>query len=217
MTAKRGAKDAGRSTYHHGDLRAALVDAALVLLAETRRWDFSLREVARRAGVSHNAPYAHFADKRDLLAAVATAGYETLRARMLAAQAEARDAGEALDAIGVAYLRFGTENSAHYRLMFGPTLLASDEATPAEVIEAAAASRGVLSDVVRRGAEDGIFAIAPNDPAAITAAVLAAWSLVHGLTLLYIDGLATLETPLGIEQLAEKVASIFMHGLARQE
>src|SRR5271167_3875727 len=70
-------------TYHHGDLRRSLIDAALALVTEEQDWTFSLREVARRAGVSHNAPYNHFADKRELLAAVAVAGFEALRAKML--------------------------------------------------------------------------------------------------------------------------------------
>ena len=64
--------------YHHGDLRRAIVKAALEILKETRSLDFSLRELARRAGVSHNAPYKHFADKRELLAAVSAAGFEML-------------------------------------------------------------------------------------------------------------------------------------------
>ena len=67
----------------------------------------------------------------------------------------------------------------------------------------------------RKGIENGSFKVAQNDPVALAAAVLAAWSLVHGLTLLYIDGLATLETSLGIEQLAGMVSETFMHGLAR--
>jgi AcrR family transcriptional regulator len=211
----RGRKSRARRPYHHGDLRRALLDAGLALLAETQRWDFSLREVARRAGVSHNAPYFHFADKRGLLAAIATAGYETLKGRMLAASKDLSKADEALDAIGIAYLHFGTENPAHYRLMFGPTLQALDGGPPAEVVEAAAASRGVLKDVMRRGIEDGSFKITQNDPVALAGAVLAAWSLVHGLTLLYIDGLATLETSLGIERLAGMVSETFMHGLAK--
>ena len=68
---------------------------------------------------------------------------------------------------------------------------------------------------MRRGTEDGSFKIAQNDPVALAAAVLAAWSLVHGLTLLYVDGLATLETSLSIEQLAGMVSETFMRGLAR--
>src|SRR5271170_7712030 len=70
--------------YHHGDLRRALIDAAVSLVAEEQDWSFSLREVARRAGVSHNAPYNHFPEKRDLLGAVAAAGFEALRERMRA-------------------------------------------------------------------------------------------------------------------------------------
>src|SRR5277367_6555328 len=72
--------------YHHGHLAAALIDAALALLDETQDWAFSLREVARRAGVSHNAPYKHFPEKRDLLAAVAARGFEALAERMAAAR-----------------------------------------------------------------------------------------------------------------------------------
>ena len=68
--------------YHHGDLRRAIVKAALEILRETQSLEFSLRELARRAGVSHNAPYKHFADKRELLAAVSAAGFETLTKRM---------------------------------------------------------------------------------------------------------------------------------------
>ena len=62
--------------YHHGDLRHALIDAAMALVTEEQDWTFSLREVARRAGVSHNAPYNHFGEKQDLLIAVAGAGFE---------------------------------------------------------------------------------------------------------------------------------------------
>src|ERR1700758_1340225 len=68
--------------YHHGDLRRAIVRAALEILSETQSAEFSLRELARRAGVSHNAPYKHFADKRELLAAVSTAGFGVLDERM---------------------------------------------------------------------------------------------------------------------------------------
>src|SRR6476659_7948607 len=75
-------KDANERPYHHGDWRRAIVTAALEVLGETQSLEFSLRELARRAGVSHNAPYKHFADKRELLAAVSTAGFELLTKRM---------------------------------------------------------------------------------------------------------------------------------------
>ena len=108
--------------YHHGDLRRVLIDTALQLVTEEQDWTFSLREVARRAGVSHHAPYNHFPEKQDLLGAVAVVGFERLRDGMLSAMAGI-DAPEALvDVIGRTYVRLGLENPALYRLMFGPAL-----------------------------------------------------------------------------------------------
>lgn len=69
----------GDASYHHGDLRRALIDTALAMVTEEGAWNFTLREVARRAGVSHTAPYNHFEDKAALLAEVAALGFEALR------------------------------------------------------------------------------------------------------------------------------------------
>jgi AcrR family transcriptional regulator len=206
-----------RKSYHHGDLRRALVKAAVSLLTKTQRWDFSLREVARCAGVSHNAPYSHFASKRDLLAAVAAKGHEILRARALTALRGKTKPADALKAISTAYLRFGTGNPAQYRLMFGPTLQGEDAGLPSEVIHAFASTGTVWREVLKRGSEDGIFKTAQNDPAALEMAAIGAWSLVHGLTMLYIDGLATLETAQTIDSLAEEVIAMFMHGIVKRE
>ncbi len=176
--------------YHHGDLRRALVDAALALVTEEQNWGFSLREVTRRAGVSHNAPYNHFADKRDLLAAVAAVGFEALRAHLAAATADAPSPEAALLAIGTTYVRFGMDNPAHYRLMFGPTLTVAEGGLPVMVAEAAAAAKAVLGETILRGAQAGSFAASPANQAELNLAALSAWSLVHGLTMLAIDGLA---------------------------
>ena len=89
-------RTASTDTYHHGDLRRALIQAALELAAEEKDWNFSLREVARRAGVSHNAPYNHFAHKRDLLDAAAAAGQDLLRSELTAAVAKIADPRAAL-------------------------------------------------------------------------------------------------------------------------
>ena len=202
-----------RKSYHHGDLRRALVKAAVSLLTKTQRWDFSLREVARCAGVSHNAPYSHFADKRQLLAAVAAKGYEMLKARTLTAVRGKTKPADALKALAIAYLRFGTGNPAQYRLMFGPTFQGQDAGLPTEVIHAFASAEAVARGVLKRGSEDRTFNIPQNDLAALETAVIAAWSLVHGLTMLYIDGLATLETAQTIDGLAEKVVTMFLYGL----
>ena len=185
---------ASEDRYHHGDLRQGLIAAALSLLTEEQDWGFSLREVARRAGVSHNAPYNHFPSKQDLLAAVAAAGYDLLRARMLAAQAQAATSEAALKAVGVAYVRFGAENPAHYRLMFGSAFAPGKSGPPPLLCAAAAAAKGLLRDIIRKGAENGSFAVAATDAEALDMAVLSAWSLVHGLTMLLLDGLAGPET-----------------------
>ena len=205
-----------RKSYHHGDLRRALVTSAVSLLTKTQRWDFSLREVARCAGVSHNAPYSHFADKRQLLAAVAAKGYEILKARTLTALRGKTKPADALKAISIAYLRFGTGNPAQYRLMFGPTLQGQDAGLPAEVIHAFDSALAVCREALKRGSEDGTFKIPQNDPAALELVVIALWSLVHGLTMLYIEGLATLETARTIDSLAEEVGAMFMYGLVKQ-
>lgn len=202
--------------YHHGDLRQTLVSAALNLLTEEQNWDFSLREVARRAGVSHNAPYNHFQSKQDLLAAVAAAGFDKLRAEMQEAAAPVQTSAAALKAIGVAYVRFGVENPAHYRLMFGAVLATAKDCPPPVVEESAAAAKGLLRSVIRQGVEDGSFALSPD---ALETGVLAAWALVHGLTMLLLDGLAeTAPLPASSsEQIAAQVSQLLLDGLTNSQ
>src|SRR5271165_3369914 len=117
--------------YHHGDLRRAIVRAALEILTETQTLEFSLRELARRAGVSHNAPYKHFADKRELLAAVSAGGFEALTKRMAREIAGQNNARALLLAMLRAYVRQGVENPALYRLMFGGYLSGPLDERPA--------------------------------------------------------------------------------------
>ncbi len=169
------------NSYHHGDLRRALIDTALAMVTEEGAWNFTLREVARRAGVSHAAPYNHFEDKSALLAEVAALGFQSLREALeAAAREQPRSARQALACVGAAYVRFGVEHPAHYRLMFG-TELADKERYPA-LQEASDAAFGVLTGVLERGQASGqVRRDTVRDQA------LAAWSLVHGLTTLLID------------------------------
>lgn len=171
--------------YHHGDLRRALLDSAGSILRETQKWDFSLREVARRAGVSHAAPYRHFKDKEALLAAVGIAGFDALRAHSGNAVAGALTPLEALRQLGAAYIDFGSQNPALYRLMFGRDL-ATEQSSP-ELREAMNGARVALRTILVAGAQARVFAINADDDNALLAAVVAAWSLVHGFTLLSID------------------------------
>jgi AcrR family transcriptional regulator len=212
--ARESQRPAAPDGYHHGDLRRALIDSALALVAKEQNWAFSLREVARHAGVSHNAPYNHFADKRELLAAVAAAGLEALRGRILDAISNIDAADKALIRTGVVYVKFGLENPAHYRLMFSSELSAGTLARPPMVVEAGLRTREVLESIIRRGVRDGIFATALNRNDELQAAVLTAWSAVHGLTMLSIDGLPAVPRKI-LDQIAEKLARIVCHGLMR--
>jgi AcrR family transcriptional regulator len=167
--------------YHHGDLRRALIDTALSMVTEEGAWDFTLREVARRTGVSHMAPYNHFEDKAALLAEVAALGFESLRNTMeVAARGQTRSTRKALAGTSVAYVRFGVEHPAHYRLMFGAEL--ADKARYPSLQIASDATFAVLTAVLERGQAAGqVRRELVRDQA------LTAWSLVHGLTTLIID------------------------------
>ncbi len=160
--------------YHHGELRRALVGAALGLLAEDGADAVSLRAVARRAGVSAMAPYRHYPDKEALLAAVAVQGFGGLCAVLRTAD-DAAPTGQALVEQAVAYVRYALENPALFRLMFGPKRLG----THPELTAAGEAAYAVLA--ARVAAE------APADTDR-DARALGCWSLVHGLASLFLDG-----------------------------
>lgn len=193
--------------YHHGDLRRALIAAALEILHNEQAWDFTLRELARRAGVSHAAPYRHFADKQELLAEVAALGFETLRQRLLqATQQHQNDSKAQLSAMGQAYVAFAVEHPAHFRLMFGSEL-AGEQRYPA-LLEAAAATRGTMTEAVRRSAEAGLFGA--SDP---QVQALAAWSLVHGLAMLLIDRRVE-PMPVDVPALAGAITQAFVRGMS---
>jgi len=197
--------------YHHGDLRGALIEAALDLVTEEQDWTFSLREVARRAGVSHNAPYNHFADKQDLLIAVAAAGFEHLRDRMRAAVARVAAPDKALLACGRAYIEHALQNPALYRLMFGPALAKSKGGRPTEARAAGNDAKAVLKEIVVRGARTGAFAVSPDNPRDHAEVVFFTWSLVHGLTMLLLDNFA--EADLTIEDLVKDIERSVLKGL----
>jgi AcrR family transcriptional regulator len=197
--------------YHHGDLRRTLIDAALTLITEEQDWTFSLREVARRAGVSHNAPYNHFSDKQDLLIAIASAGFEKLRERMAASVAGVAAADKALLACGRAYLESALENPALYRLMFGPALATPKGGRPQAAREAGNNARAVLVDIIVRGARSGVFAVTADDPVDLEKAVFFAWSVVHGLAMALLDGF--LQVELTVDDLIKEFERVVLKGL----
>lgn len=180
MSMKQTRKKTKRS-YHHGDLRRVLAEAALNLAVEEGNWNFSLRDVARRAGVSHAAPYRHYGSKRELVAEIAAQGFEALRDALKTPAGPNRESpGGQLARTGEAYIRFGLEQSALYRLMFGPSLVMD---RPARLEEAAKEAYGVLREVMR-----SCWTGDSGDEAGIEQQALLAWAQVHGITMLALDG-----------------------------
>lgn len=166
-----------RTPYHHGDLRKALLAAAAELLDEGGTDAVSLRECARRAGVSHAAPYRHFATKEALLFALADEGFEWLADagdEAMRAIPEAK-AVERLDAYGVAYVHFAVEHPARFRLMFAAAL--EPPAGSAQMNGGRAYAR--LRECVRA---------VVGDVDDLDAAAAAYWALPHGLAMLILDG-----------------------------
>jgi AcrR family transcriptional regulator len=199
--------------YHHGDLRRALIEVALQLVTEEQDWTFSLREVARRAGVSHRAPYNHFPERLDLLAAVAAVGFERLHDGMLRAMVGIDDPEAQLFAICRTYVCLGLENPALYRLMFGPALSDAGSADRPPVARLAGAqARGVLEEVILRGARSGAFAVAPDGLQDVALAALSAWSATHGLTMLAIDKIPRAD--LSVEDIIERLLGMVVAGLS---
>jgi AcrR family transcriptional regulator len=174
-------------SYHHGDLPAALLRAAMELLEEGGAAELSLRAVARRAGVSTAAPYRHYADRTALLSAIAAVGYRELAAHLAAVHAAPSTPGD-LAAIAVAYVRFALDRPGLFRVMFAEPC---DPSTP-ERVAAADAITEYLKGIVRHAFPDA-------DPEGISNAV---WALAHGLAFLHLDGKFDAPTP---EAVADRV------------
>jgi len=174
--------------YHHGNLREALIASALDILETEGVATLSLRAVARRAGVSQTAPYRHFQNKEELLAALAAEGFRGLTARMTTEAERASKKTSRLRDLGRGYVLFAVENPAYLRLMFGPEI--SDKSAHPDLLQAAEAAFAILSGASAAGTpaddpSDNALDDLAADPAI---AALTAWSTVHGLANLLIDG-----------------------------
>lgn len=170
---RRVTTTAGERRYHHGDLRRALLDEALGSIERAGPASVSLRELARRAGVSHAAPAHHFGDKAGLLTAIAAEGFDLLADELEAAFART---GSFLE-VGVAYVGFAVRHRAHFEVMFRPELLrADDQALVAARERSRQSLYGPIGSVPLEAGTDTL------------GAGVAAWALVHGLATLYLDG-----------------------------
>jgi AcrR family transcriptional regulator len=169
-----------KTTYHHGNLRPALVRAAMELLEESGETALSLRAVARRAGVSAAAPYRHYADREALVSAVATLGYRELAERLAAAH-PSPSTPEQLAGVAIAYVQFALERPALFRIMFGEPCDRDND----ERVAATAAVSAYVRSIARR-------TFPQADDEALATAI---WALVHGLAFLYLDGKLDAPTP----------------------
>jgi AcrR family transcriptional regulator len=192
-------------SYHHGDLRRALLDAAASLLRSGGADALTLRALAEAVGVSRTAPYRHFADKADLLIAVATEGFERLRSALHAVTAHGAAGLEGFEAMGVAYIRFAVENPAHYRLMYGREALARRQVPALQAAADATYDELVALIAARQATGD----LRTDDPEALA---YVAWATVHGLASLLVDG--QMEEPDDVDALARLTARTLLEGLA---
>ena len=202
----RGRREGG---YHHGNLKEALVQAALDLIANKGPAGFTFAEAARSAGVSPAAPYRHFRDRDELLASVAQQGFEQFESQLTAAWDDGRpDTPTAFQRVGKAYLAFARENPAYYSAMFesgvplesNPALLVASERAFA-IIRAASERLGAM-------APPGV----PRPPAMMMA--LHIWSMSHGIASLFGRGdAARRKLPMSAEDLLEAGVLIYLRGL----
>jgi AcrR family transcriptional regulator len=186
-----------KKEYHHGRLRQALIDAAVEVIASAGIDALNLRELATRVGVTAGAPYHHFANRGELLAAIAEEGFEKFTAALIAERdAAPDDAASRLEALGRGYLSFAISHPGHFRVMFHGDAKASGPT------QSGLGALRLLQEAVQDCQRTGIAP--PGEP---TPLVLTAWSIVHGLATLWVDGALPFEG-MDPEQLAPQIANM---------
>jgi AcrR family transcriptional regulator len=169
-----------RKTYHHGDLKNALIRAGTEILASEGTGGLTLRKAAQRAGVSPSAPYAHFADKQELVAAISTQGLQMLRERFERTARGPTDPRRRIVGLAEETLDFALEHPDYYRITFSQTL--EEHAAHPGYLAMAHGTFAILVDLVRECQAAGVLAPGPAEVAAVEL-----WSVVHGLVLLVIN------------------------------
>jgi AcrR family transcriptional regulator len=196
-----------RRPYHHGNLRQALLDEALATIRVDGVESLTLREIGARVGVSRSALYRHFSDKQALLAAVATEGFRTLRQQLARAWEEGGRDRVALDAMGVAYVRFAVDSPSHYRVMFG-RFIEPHASEPDLATEAAAAFQALVDALAALQAD----ALVRREDAVTMAWFV--WAVVHGVAMFAIDG--QLRDPGAVEALVPYALERLQTGIAAE-
>lgn len=195
--------------YHHGNLREALIEAALRLIGEKGPGGFTVAEAARAAGVSPAAPYRHFRDRDELLADIARRGFEAFTARLGAAWSDGRpDPREALLRVGHAYLAFAREEPAAYSAMFESGIPKSGHP------ELHAAGEAAFS-VLREGCEAVLATLPGGSRPPPLMVALHVWAMSHGIASLFARGDAARKpVPMSPEDLLEAGVLVYFDGLA---
>lgn len=191
--------------YHHGQLRGALIESALNILKAEGIEGINLRALARATGVTPAAPYSHFRDKDDLLAAIAEAGFQKLALQMAEDATGLKDTRARIEKLMASYIRFAVENKALFRLMFSSGQVDMKE-HPTLAMTAGKSYSLISAALSRRQAPAG-------DTPFLTVAV---WSLCHGLTSLVIDEKISLQQfgAAGIDDFIQRTVGLFSAQLA---
>jgi AcrR family transcriptional regulator len=171
-----------KKTYHHGDLKNALIKAGVDILAKDGVSGLSLRKVASKAGVSHAAPYSHFADKQALIAAISTEGFRQLYERVSAVAEEYKTKPSMqLIEVGWAYVQFALDDRDRFKVMFSGVL--EKEKEYPEFVTESQRNFQLVKMVVEANQASGVLRSGPSDLVA-----LSAWGIIHGFIMLLLEG-----------------------------